>query len=336
MNQQDALGRLMPMQMGFLRSACLYVVAKLEIADHLAEGEQSAADLASRSGADPEMLYRIMRYLASEGVFEERPGQQFALTPLSELLRTDVKQSFHPFTVINSERAFEAVLAILPAVREGEIPFVKRFGKHPFDMMHDDPEAAAMLERAWQGVHGPETDAFLEAYDFTGVDKLADIGGGHGDVIIGFLERDDSRTGAIFDIPNVATDVQKRLAAAGFSDRCEVIAGDFFKSIPVKADAYFLRHILHDWNDDECRTILRNIAAECEPGNRVLVAECVVAGPNAPDIGKLFDMEMMLFLSGKERTEDEYRELLESTGFEFAGVTPTNSIISVVEGRFKG
>lgn len=335
MSQQSALGRLMPMQMGFLRSACLYVVAKLEVADRLAGGAQSAEALAAASGADADMLYRIMRYLASEGVFEELPAKLFRLTPLSELLRTDVEQSFHPFTVVNSERAFEAVLAILPAVLEGEIPFVKRFGKHPFDMMHDDPEAAAMLERAWQGVHGPETNAFLDAYDFTGVTRLADIGGGHGDVIVGFLERDASRTGVIFDIPNVAAGVRQRLDAAGLSNRCDVVAGDFFREIPVRADAYFMRHILHDWNDEECRTILRNIAAQCEGGDRVLIAETVIAAPGAPDIAKLFDMEMMLFLSGKERTEDEYRELLEATGFELTGVTATNSIISIVEGRYR-
>ena len=187
-----------------------------------------------------------------------------------------------------------------------------------------------------KGVHGPETAAFLAAYDLKGINTLADIGGGHGDVIVGFLEGDAARHGVIFDIPNVAKQVQKRLDAAGLAARCQVVAGDFFREIPVKADAYFLRHILHDWNDEECRTILRNIAAQCRKGDRVLIAECVVKEPNQPDTGKLFDMMMMLFLTGKERTEFEYQELLESTGFEWVGVTPTDSIISIVEGRFPG
>ena len=128
----------------------------------------------------------------------------------------------------------------------------------------------------------------------------------------------------------------QRLTSKGLSARCEVVGGDFFREIPVRADAYFLRHILHDWNDEECRTILANIAAQCSPGDRVLIAECVISEPNVRDPGKWLDMEMLLFLSGKERTEAEYRDLLEATGFDFTGVTPTNSIISVVEGRFRG
>ena len=135
---------------------------------------------------------------------------------------------------------------------------------------------------------------------------------------------------------NVAAALDKRIEAAGLGSRCDVVAGDFFEQIPVAADAYFLRHILHDWNDDECLKILRNIAAQCQPGNRVLIAECVVGDANEPDTGKLFDMVMLLFLSGKERTAAEYRELLEATNFEFIGVTPTDSIISIVEGRFRG
>lgn len=336
MNRKDALERLMLFQMGFLGSACLYVAAKLEIADRLADGPRTSDSLAAETGVDAAMLYRILRYLASEGFFAEGADRSFALNPGAELLRSDIEQSFQPFTIINSERAFEAVLELLPAVRTGEIPFVRRFGQHPFEMMHNDPAAAAQLERGWQGVHGPETRAFLEAYDFTGIGKFADIGGGHGDVVIGVLEADPGRKGAIFDIPPVAAQAQQRLDRAGLAARCEVVGGDFFSEIPVSADAYFLRHILHDWNDEECRTILRNVAAQCRPGARVLIAECVIKEPNVRDPGKWLDMEMLLFLSGKERTEGEYRELLEATGFDYAGVTPTDSIISVVEGRFHG
>lgn len=336
MNKKKALSRLMPFQMAFLGSACLYVAADLEIADRLIKGPKSSEQLAREAGADVEKLYRVPRFLASEGIFEERPGRQFALNETAELLRTDVEQSFQPFVLMNTPRAFEAALELLPAVKSGEIPFVRRFGQHPFDMMLADPESAARLERGWQGVHGPETDAFLDAFDFTGIDKFADIGGGHGDVVVGFLKRHPDKRAAIFDMGSVAGTVGKRLEAAGLSNRCEVVAGDFFKEIPVQADAYFLRHILHDWDDQECRTILGHIAARCQAGSRVLIAECVIKEPNVPDAGKLLDMEMLMFLSGKERTEDEYRELLEASGFDFIGVTPTDSIISVVEGRYRG
>ena len=336
MNKKKALSRLMPFQMAFLGSACLYVAAALEIADRLVPGEKSSDDLAREAGADAAMLYRILRYLASEGIFEERPGKRFALNETAELLRTDVEQSFQPFVLVNTPRAFEAALEILPGVQNGEIPFVRRFGKHPFDMMLGNPEMAALLERGWQGVHGPETDAFLDAYDFSGIHKFADIGGGHGDVVVGLLGRHQNMTAAIFDMPAVAGIVAKRLEAAGLAARCEVVAGNFFEAIPLKADAWFLRHILHDWNDEECRTILNNIGAQCRAGDRVLIAECVIREPNRPDPGKLLDMMMLMFLTGKERTEPEYRELFEATGFDFVGVTPTDSIISVVEGRYRG
>jgi hypothetical protein len=336
MNKIEAIETLFRMHMGMVQSACLYAAARLEIPDKLETGEKSASELAETTGVDTAMLYRIMRYLASLGVFEEKPGQRFALTPLSEMLRKNVPGSFHPFTIFNTENVFEIAMELVPALQDSAIPFVKKHGKHPFEIMLSDPDSAAFLERAWQGVHGPETDAVLDAWDFSDVQKLADIGGGHGDMVVAFLERDATRSGAIFDLPGVTAQARSRIDAAGLSERCEAVGGDFFSEIPVKADTYFLRHILHDWNDEECRTILRNIAAQCEPGARVLIAECVIREPNVPDSGKILDMEMLLYLSGKERTEDEYRALLEETGFDFIGITPTESMISVVEGRFRG
>jgi hypothetical protein len=275
-----------------------------------------------------------MRLLASDGVFVEKPDRMFALTPMSELLRIGAKGSFQPFIVFNSEAAFEAVLGLLDGVVEGHVPFEKRFGKHVFAWMQELPERVALMERAWQGIHWPETEAVLHGYDFSGIRRLADVGGGHGDVLIGYLQGGAQRSGVIFDAPEVAAQVSRRVAQLGLSSRCDVVGGDFFKEVPVQADAYFLRHILHDWNDEECIRILRNIAAAAQPGNRVLIAECLVKGPNVPDTGKLFDIEMMLFLTGRERTVDEYRKLLEAAGFQYSGVTATNSIVSVVEGIY--
>ena len=140
----------------------------------------------------------------------------------------------------------------------------------------------------------------------------------------------------LFEIPPVATQFGERLRELGLEDRCEVIAGDFFKEIPVNADAYFMRHIIHDWNDAECVTILENIAANCEKGNKVLIAEWIVTKPNVADAGKLLDMEMLLYLTGRERTEDEYASLLSKAGFEYSGVTPTDSVVSIVEGIYTG
>jgi hypothetical protein len=336
MDRNEALSALINLQMGFLKSACLYVVAKLEVADQLAGGGRSSDEIARQVKADPDYLYRVMRLLASEKVFEEKAGRVFALTPMSDLLRVKTEGSFQPFTVFNSETAFEAVLGLLDGVVAGHVPFEKRFGKHVFAWMQEFPERVAHMERAWQGIHWPETDAVLNSYDFSRIGRLADVGGGHGDVLIGYLRGGAERSGVLFDAPQVAAQVTRRVAGLGLSSRCDVVGGDFFKEIPVKADAYFLRHILHDWDDDECIRILRNIAAAAQPGNRVLIAECLVKGPNVSDTGKLFDIEMMLFLTGRERTVEEYRTLLAAAGFEFSGVTATNSIVSIVEGIYPG
>jgi hypothetical protein len=336
MHRNEALNRLIDMQMSFLKSACLYVATKLEVANFLANGPKSVDEIAAATSSNSEYLYRVLRYLSGQGLFEEQPDRVFRLTAMSELLRTDCEGSFHPFTLINSEWGFEAILELLSGVKEGRIPFVKRFGKHPFEYMQEKPEFAALMERAWQGVHWPETDAFLDAYDFNGVQKLADIGGGHGDVIVGFLERDDRRSGALFDIPPVASLFEERMARLGLEKRCEAIGGDFFQAVPVKADAYFMRHIIHDWNDQECVKILRNVGANCEKGNRVLIAEWVITEPNAADMGKLLDIEMLLYLTGRERTVQEYSDLLGAAGFEYSGITPTDSVVSVVEGVYAG
>jgi hypothetical protein len=336
MHRNEALNRLIDMQMAFLKSGCLYVVTKLGVADVVASGEKSVEEIAAATNADSDYLYRVLRYLAGQGLFEERPGRSFKLTPMSELLRVDAEGSFYPFTLINSEWGFEAVLELLSGVKEGRIPFEKRFGKHPFDYLQEKPEFAALMERAWQGVHWPETDAFLDAYDFSGIQTFADIGGGHGDVLIGFLQRNDDCSGILFEIPPVATQFAERVRKLGLQDRCEIVAGDFFEEIPVKADAYFMRHIIHDWDDTECVTILKNIAANCEKGNKVLIAEWVVTEPNVADAGKLLDMEMLLYLTGRERTEEEYGSLLSDAGFEYSGITPTDSVVSIVEGIYTG
>lgn len=333
MKTSDALTRLMELQMGFLTSGCLYVIAKLKVPDQLPESGRASDEIARNVGADARMLYRIMRFLASKGVFREEVGKKFLPTPISNLLKVDVEGSYWAFAIANSERGMPAAaLEFLPGVVHGEIPFVRYFGEHPFASMATRPELATLLEKAWQGIHWPETEAILDAYSFESVARLADIGGGHGDVVIEFLQRFPGRTGVIFDTPLVAGHAQARLRRMGLSGRCDAISGDFFREIPIRADAFLLRHILHDWNDDECVTILRNIAAACGTRGRVLIAECVLREPNLADIGKLFDIQMLLHLTGEERSEGAYAELLTRAGFSYRGITPTESIISIMEG----
>lgn len=334
MTESEARNRLIELQFGYLKSGALYVVSKLGIPDRLADGEAASDAIATALNVSPSLLYRVMRFLAGQGVFSERPGRVFALTPMGDLLRSTAEKSLQPFVVSNCERGFEALLELLGGVVNGQVPFERRFGKHNFSYLREHPEKMALMERGWQGLHWPETQAILDSVDFEGTHSLADIGGGHGDFAVEFLRGDSGRTCTLFDLPAVASHAANRIEELGLLGRCSVVGGDFFNEVPVSADAYFMRHILHDWNDRECIAILKNIAARCEPGSRVLIAEYVVGPLNESDTAKLFDMVMLLFLTGCERTEQEYQAMLESAGFEFVGVTATPSMVSVIEGRY--
>jgi hypothetical protein len=333
MDQKDAYSAMFDMTLGFIRSHCLNVAGELHIADHLVSGPKSVEELAELSDSKPEPLYRLLRFLAGHGLFKEENGRRFALTPMSELLVSD-----HPFSFSAASKfigyEFEAFCDLIVAVKDDKSPFEKRYGTTLFEYMMPKPELLALAEDTWKGIHGPETQAILDAYDFAGVEQLNDIGGGHGDLVSQALQQYPSMRGVLFDLPDVVERSSGSMAATGVSERCEFVGGNFFEDVPINEGTFILRHILHDWDDQKCEAILRNIATDCAVGTRVLIAETVVAGRNEPDVGKMFDVAMMgLLPGGKERTEDEYGALLRAAGFELTNITPTESVVSVVEAR---
>ena len=182
------------------------------------------------------------------------------------------------------------------------------------------------------GIHGRETGAILDAYDFSGINVIADIGGGNGSKITAILQRYPEMRGILFDLPHVVERAKPHIEAAGLSDRCQLVDGDFFQSIPSGADAYVMRHIIHDWDDDKSLTILKNCHAVMSPGNKLLLVESVIPPGNDPFMGKFLDLTMMLIPGGKERTEDEYRELYDKAGFDLVRIVPTSTEVSVIEG----
>lgn len=332
MNRSDALNSLIRLHLGMLTAVCLYMVVKLRIADHISNNVRQNDKLASEVGLHPKVLSRVMRLLCSENVFHEGPDGVYSLTPMSELMRTDIEGSFSPFIEANTEVCFDVLPGFVPALLQDSVPMEYRHGIKAFDWISSDPALSEIWQKAYTGVHWPETEAVMKACDFSDTRVFADIGGGHGEVVRSFLDRYSDASAVIFDLPIVIKQSGEKFHELGLAEKCEFVAGDFFKGIPVKADTYFLRHILHDWNDDECITILRNICESAEPGSRLLIAECVLKGPNDPDIGKFFDIEMLMGLTGLERTADEYESLLTAAGVEFKEVIHTESVISVVEG----
>ena len=324
--------KMMQMIRGGVVAQTVSTAAELGVADHLTAGGKSTGELATLVGANEEMLHRLLRFLASEGVFQLDSAGLWQLTPMAGLLRSDA---------LHSARAGARMLGRMSAtypymaenVRTGKCAYSLAFGKPIFEDLMDKPADAAIFDAAMNSFHGGETDAVLDAYSYDGVRVLADVGCGAGAVMMSTLRRYPELRGILFDQGHVLERTAGVVAAAGMSGRCELHRGNFFEEIPVGADAYSMRHILHDWTDELCVQILRNIRKVIPADGRVLIIEAVVPEGNDPSMSKLFDMFMMIFPDGKERTEAEYQKMLASAGFTLHSVTPTSSPVSVVDAR---
>ncbi|MCC7424626.1 MAG: methyltransferase, partial [Planctomycetaceae bacterium] len=277
-------------------------------------------------------LFRLLRALASVGVFAEGPSRTFSLTPTAQLLRSDVPGSQRSLARMAGGQQFAAWSEILHSLRTGETAYQKLYGRPVFDALADDPANARIFDEAMTGIHGRESDAVLDVYDFSGIGTLVDVGGGNGGNLIATLERHPQMRGILFDLPHVVERARPRVEAAGLSNRCQLVGGSFFESVPPGGDAYLMRHIIHDWYDEQSLTILRNCHKALPAGGRVLVIESVIPPGNDPFPGKFLDLTMLLIPGGKERTAEEYRTLYEQSGFELARIIPTTAEVSVIEG----
>ena len=313
-------------------SQMLYAAAKLRLADHLAGEPMSAEDLAPAVGVQAEPLYRLMRALAGEGVFAEDEHRRFSLTPMAELLRSDAAGSKHAMAIRLGEEHHAAWGQILYSLQTGKPAFDHVYGKPVFDYLAEHPEAARVFDAAMTAVHGSETAQMLSAYDFSSVKTLADIGGGNGSLITMVLQRYPKLKGILYDIDHVVARAKPRLEAAGVADRCQVIAGNFFESVPKGADTYLMRHIIHDWDEARCIQILKHVRAVLPAGGKLLLIEAVVPMGNEPSFGKLIDINMLVMPGGKERTADEYKALYAAAGFKLSRIVPTAGAMSLIEG----
>lgn len=319
--------------MGFVPAQAIAIAAELGIADLVASEPMTATQLAEATGSDARALYRVMRYLASLGIFQADEQERFGLTPMAELLKSDAPDSMRSMSRIMGRVGPGTVSGLLDGVRTGKNPFEMAFGQHLFEYLPTHPEDAVLFDAAMNGFHGPETDAVLEAYSYDGVSTLADIGCGNGTVLTATLRRYPSLKGVFFDQPDVV-DRARVAADEDISGRSQFVSGSFFESVPVGADAYQMRHIIHDWSDELSLKILKNIRSVIPSNGRVLIIETIVPEGNDPSVAKLFDMMMLLFPpNGLERTEREFRDLLRAASFTVASVTATASPVSLIDAR---
>ena len=209
----------------------------------------------------------------------------------------------------------------------------KTVGVPVFEYFPKHPEESEIFNNAMTMFSAMVIPAVLEVYDFSGIGTLVDVAGGHGRVLTSILQKYPSMRGVLFDLEHVLAGARAAIDSLGLSDRCRTVSGDFFKAVPAGGDAYIMKHIIHDWDDERAATILKNIRSAMNPGGRVILLESVVAPGNQPDFAKLIDLEMLLMPGGRERTEQEFRDLFARAGFELTRIIPTQSPLSVIEGR---
>ena len=323
---------LVQMAGALVLSRALYAVAELGVADHLAAGPRVADELARATGAHAPSLYRLLRTLASVGVFTEDADHHFALTPLGAALRSDAPGAGRSTVRMFAGPAMWASFGeLLHAVRTGETGTERALGQPIFDYLSVRPEEAALFGEAMLGIHGAEPPAVAAAYDFAGVHTLVDVGGGIGTLLATVLRAHPEMQGVLLEMPHVTAEARTRLAAAGVGDRCTVVEGDFFEAVPPGGDAYVLSHVIHDWDEARCQAILANCRRAMGGRGRLLLVEAVLPPGDVPHPGKLLDLVMLTVAGGRERSEAEYADLLAAAGFTLTRVVPTASQASVIE-----
>ncbi|MFN2540569.1 MAG: methyltransferase, partial [Chthoniobacterales bacterium] len=229
------------------------------------------------------------------------------------------------------EEHYPAWGELLHSVRTGEIAFDRAFGMPVWKFFSQNPDNAQTFNDAMTGLTLAVNDAVISSYDFSAIRTIVDIGGGHGSLLASILEAHPKMKGVLFDAPPVIDGAQSRFQSEGLANRCELVAGDFFASVPLGGDAYILKWIIHDWDDERCIKILKNCHRAMTEDGKLLLVEAVVPRGSELHFSKFMDLNMLVMTGGRERTADEYRTLLEASGFKLTRIVPTDSAMSVIE-----
>lgn len=335
---EDANAKLIALILGRWRSQILYTGVKLGVFDVLAHGPRDAASVAKELDVDAGLLYRLMRALGSLELLKEDDNRTFYLTPMGELLRRDHPQTLRGVTLWEEgPLSYAAWRHLSDLIKEGKQDgFVREFGRPLFEYLVQNPGHAEVFNEAMTGLSSMDNAMVLEAlegYDFSRISHLCDIGGGHGLTLCSLLAKFPHLRGTVLELPSVIE--QKELLWAdkmGVGGRCTYVPGNMFQEVPP-ADAYMLKRVLHDWNDEECIQILSQAHEAAAQDGRVFIMESVVPGPDTPHFAKLFDIHMLVMLSGRERTEEEYAGLLKAAGWTYRQTWyPASRMLGIVEG----
>jgi len=322
---------------GYCRTQLLAVAARLGVADALVDGPRSAQELASTTGAKEEPLRRVMRALVALGVFGEMEDGRFELTDASQPMRTDVPGSVRNALIVFGEDNYQPVGHLLHALRTGDVPFDNVYGRTYYEWLSDNPEASATFAAAMAELSTLEVSEALAAYDFSSIGTLVDIGGGNGHFVAGVLRANPELRGVLVDLPAAVVGAADLLARHGVADRCEVVAGDFFREVPAGHDAYVLKRVLHNWDDGTSTGILTSCRRALAGDGRVIVIERMLPQRMFPapmnEIAVQMDTVLMAKHTGRTRTEAEFRRLFDASGFELSDRRTTPAGFSILEAR---
>jgi len=330
-------GKLLEMIATRLIPEALHAVAVLGIADSLADGPKNSIQLAQQSGTHAASLYRVLRALAGAGVFAEDKAGRFRLTPLGQPLRSGVADSVHGAAIMyGGDRTGRLDGLLVECLRSGKTASELAFGAQGFfEQYQKDPALAAIFNAAMTALSNAHYSGVVEAYNFNSIRKLVDIGGGHGRLVSMILKAYPKMRGVLYDLPHASEGGRKEIGEVGLIDRCEVVSGDFFQSVPEGGDAYILSRVIHDWDDDEAVAILKVVRKAMLPRSRLLLFETLVRADNRPAYPLLSDLNMLVLTGGKERSEEEYRAIYRAAGFTLSRVvdTPSPTGMTIIEGK---
>ena len=310
----------------------IYVAARLGIADLLKEGPKRSDELAAATGSHPGSLYRLLRALASFGIFAEDDGSRFELTPLAALLQKDAPESMRALALWSGGVSYQAFGGLEQSVRTGEPAFEEIFGTDFFDYLARNPETGGQFDDLMTWNTAPVAGV-LAQYDLSGIGTIVDVGGGRGVLLAAILSAHREMRGVLVDHPRVLASARRVLAAAGVADRCETVGADILSQVPPEGDAHLLKSILHGLDDGEATRLLTRCRQAARPGGKLLLLELALRPGNEPGPAKLMDLLMMVGCHGRERSEEEYRALLAAAGFRFSRIMTTRFGYSIIEGE---
>ncbi len=328
-HQQNPAEEMMRIISAKWLSKPVYIAAELGIADLLGDGPKPVSEIAEALGCFEPFLYRLLRALAGFGIFAEEPGRVFRLTPMAEMLQRGKMRSFA--LMFLSEWHYRAWDALPLSIRDGSVAFERAHGMPAFQWLEAHPDDAQVYHEANATKAMASYAGMARAYDFSGIARVADIGGGAGGLMVSLLRVYPTLQGVIAEQEHVLGQAEAILISAGLDSRCELIPCDFFQEVPSGSDIYILANVLHDWDDTACLQILKNCRKVMGAGNKLLIVEMIIPPGDGPSIAKLLDLEMMVMGGGKERTEDEYGTLLQKAGLRSERVVPIGPDLSMIE-----